>query len=628
MREYQIAVFTVDWNYELVESTLHGLKRYVDEHENVSLRIFDCFGKELNSAKDKSEYAIFDLPDMDQFDGVLVQGNQIVLQGAREALSRRIVESRKPAVTIGCKVEGCTLVSVDNEAAQHDIAEHVIRDHGARRLVYLTGFLDNGCPEGQQRMAGFLRACREQGVRDEDIRIVPGTWRTSDGATLARKWLAEKKPLPDAFISANDEMALGVMEVLVENGYRIPEDVIIVGYDNVSSAELSTPRLSTVDGNNSELNYQAMDVLISKIEGVESKEYCLFPHSLVYSESCGCHEASKIDYIRSKYFQQNRFLKNFYALQDKMAEELFEANDLTNLMDTVEQTRSIFGCDNVYLCFNDYYFDNYEKTQWKQDSESFGKEMVLATQGECGREADANHLYARFPTRQLLPKELMRKNRFLVFYPLHYNTYSIGYLVMDSISEAAKLNLHESLFSFLEIAMENVRKKCLLRQLNGVLDDLYVRDSLTGLYNRFGYKRFGEDVFQSFLERDGSVQILFIDMDEMKLINDQFGHEAGDTAIIAAADTLKSVCQPEDFIMRYGGDEFLAIASGKRLGLEDTIQQAVREKNGDGSLPFPLSLSVGVIRADRAQALTLDGCVQKADTLMYEEKNRHKSGKQ
>lgn len=142
MRDYRIAFFTVDWNYELVESTLHGLKQFVNDHENVRLRIFDCFGKDIGSAKDRSEYAIFGLADLSQFDGVLIQGNQIVLKSAREDLARRVAEIGIPAVTIDCPIEGCTLVGIDNRQAQYDLTEHVVRVHGAKKLVYLTGILE------------------------------------------------------------------------------------------------------------------------------------------------------------------------------------------------------------------------------------------------------------------------------------------------------------------------------------------------------------------------------------------------------------------------------------------------------------------------------------------------------
>ena len=86
MIKYRIAFFTADWNFELVETTLHGLKQYVDEHGDVQLCVFDCFGKDLDNEKDKSEYAIYQLADLSKFDGLLIQGNQIVLKRVREEL--------------------------------------------------------------------------------------------------------------------------------------------------------------------------------------------------------------------------------------------------------------------------------------------------------------------------------------------------------------------------------------------------------------------------------------------------------------------------------------------------------------------------------------------------------------
>ena len=624
MKEYRIAFFTVDWNYELVESTLHGLKKYVDDHENVRLCIFDCFGKDIGNSADESEYAIFQLPDLSQFDGALIQGNQIVLQRARDMLAERIRAAGIPAVTIDCCMEGCTLVGIDNRRAQHDIADHVIRHHNARRLVYVTGILDNGCPEGEQRRDGFLDACAENGIRREDVLIIPGTWRTRDGQTIGEQWLREGKPLPDAFICANDDMALGMKEALQEQGVRIPQDVILTGIDNMASAELSNPRLSTVARDNARLNYFALDVLMRKIGGEALPDFLSFDYQILCTESCGCSDASTPSYIRDKYFHHVRFLKNFYNMQDKMAEELFEADTLPQLTEIVENDHGILGCRNVYLCINDYYFDNYEKKQWDGYALNFGEQMVLTV---CGRTdiAPAGTDIVRFDTRDLLPQPLIRRERFLVFYPMHYNTYSIGYLVIDGISTAAKLNLHKSIFSFLEIAIENVRKKCLLRKFNDILDDLYVHDALTGLFNRFGYERFAHGRFDEFLAQDGGAQILFIDMDDMKNINDEYGHEYGDAAIRGAARILTDTCLPQDFIMRYGGDEFLVVASGREEDLNAAIQRAVERYNAEEGMPFALSLSVGLVRADAADQPVLDKCVQAADAMMYDRKNSHKA---
>lgn len=624
MRNYRIAFFTVDWNYALVEATLHGLKKYVNEHENVQLCVFDCFGKDTESAKDHSEYGIYNLADLSQFDGVLVQGNQIVLKSARDALGRRIARAGIPAVTIGSAVEGCALVNIDNERAQYDMTAHVIREHGAKKLVYLTGILDNGSLEARQRLDGFLAACRDNGVDEAEVEVFPCTWRTTDGNRVAEEWVRAGKPLPDAFICGNDEMALGVLETLTAHGYRVPRDTLITGFDNLDSAKLSSPRLSTVHRSYADMNYAAMDALIRRIDGVDTRDFIPFDYELVYSESCGCQNVARPNTIRDMYFHQTSFLKNFYILQDKIAEEMFEADNLKDLMGIVESNHEIFGCDSAYLCVNSFYWDEFDKKQWRRRSDTFDAEMVLSACGTNLPET-ADHLrFTRFPTSRLLPESLMARERFLIFYPLHYNTYSIGYLAMDSISDAAKLNLHKSIFSFLEIAIENVRKKCLLRQLNDELDDLYVRDGLTGLYNRFGYDRYAQQAFDACVKREGGARILFVDMDDLKPINDVFGHEIGDEAIRAAANALKTACGEDNFLMRYGGDEFLAIAPLKETGLEAAIQAAARAANEAHDLPYHLGLSVGTIEVPSDEPRSLDECVQAADALMYENKKRRK----
>ena len=233
----------------------------------------------------------------------------------------------------------------------------------------------------------------------------------------------------------------------------------------------------------------------------------------------------------------------------------------------------------------------------------------------------------RFPTADLLPESLMEKESFLMFYPLHYNTYSIGYLVLDGICTAAKLNLHESILNFLEIAIENVRKKSLLHNLNDTLDDLYVHDALTGLFNRFGLDRYGQQRFDDLLASEGSVQVLFIDMDDMKSINDRYGHEAGDMALKASARLLQRTCSADAFIMRYGGDEFIIIDTGRIRRLDEMILEAADEYNRTSGMPFSLGFSVGVMRTDSQKRLPMDDCIREADSRMYKIKQKRKAGR-
>ena len=333
MNRYRIAFFTADWNYDLVESTLHGLKQFVDDHEDVNLCIFDCFGKDVNNARDHSEYAIFDLVDLDQFDGLLIQGNQIVLEPVRDAIANRVAQSGIPALSIDCPIEGCAVLGIDNRQAQQDIVRHLIDEHGARRLVYLTGILDNGSPEAHQRLEGFRDACNEAGLDPKDIEVIRCTWRTSDGLRVAERWHRDRLPLPDAFVCGNDEMALGLIEGLQKHGIRVPDDVRVTGFDNITSAELSRPRLSTISRDYSAMNYSAMECLLNRIKGLDKRDFIPFEYGVIHSESCGCGAGEQPDLFRDKYFQQTRTLKAFFVQQEQLAAEMFDASDLAELMD-------------------------------------------------------------------------------------------------------------------------------------------------------------------------------------------------------------------------------------------------------------------------------------------------------
>ena len=173
--------------------------------------------------------------------------------------------------------------------------------------------------------------------------------------------------------------------------------------------------------------------------------------------------------------------------------------------------------------------------------------------------------------------------------------------------------------------MENVRKKSLLHNLNETLDDLYVHDALTGLFNRFGLGRHGQERHDALMAKDGCVQVLFIDMDDLKTINDRFGHETGDAALRITARILRETCTPDAFIMRYGGDEFLIIDTGRLRGLSGRIAAAAGEYNRTSGMPFALSFSIGVVRTDSKKRLPLDECIKAADSLMYRIKQKKKA---
>jgi diguanylate cyclase (GGDEF)-like protein len=157
---------------------------------------------------------------------------------------------------------------------------------------------------------------------------------------------------------------------------------------------------------------------------------------------------------------------------------------------------------------------------------------------------------------------------------------------------------------------------------------LSLKDELTGLYNRRGFFELGEQYERVAARERRSLAVVFVDLDGLKPINDQFGHDAGDRAITEAGLLLKSVCRSADVVVRMGGDEFAVLA----MDLDTTTFAAFRARaelalaarNARGDLPFELSFSLGAAFRATDREEPLETLLARAEAAMYSEKRAHR----
>lgn len=155
-----------------------------------------------------------------------------------------------------------------------------------------------------------------------------------------------------------------------------------------------------------------------------------------------------------------------------------------------------------------------------------------------------------------------------------------------------------------------------------------MHDELTGLYNRRGFMEFGTKQLRLSVRDLKDLVVLYIDLDNMKTINDSFGHETGDQMLRDTADILRKALRETDIIARMGGDEFVALALGaaaEYTGIIITrIMRCVQEFNQSGTRRYNLSLSLGIASFDPRNPVELDELLMRADQAMYMDKRSHK----
>jgi diguanylate cyclase (GGDEF)-like protein len=161
------------------------------------------------------------------------------------------------------------------------------------------------------------------------------------------------------------------------------------------------------------------------------------------------------------------------------------------------------------------------------------------------------------------------------------------------------------------------------RKREAALEQVALRDELTGLYNRRGWMVLADHELDRARRQGTSRVLLFVDLDGLKQVNDVLGHREGDRAIAAAADVLRSASRSSDLVGRLGGDEFVLLVAEQDHadGARQRLLTALEVWNSRSGAQFELRLSVGAEVWFPDAALTLDELVRRADAEMYAEKS-------
>jgi DNA-binding LacI/PurR family transcriptional regulator len=151
-----------------------------------------------------------------------------------------------------------------NSLAGANIATSHLIDVGCRRIGHITG--PHYFTVAQDRITGFKKAMRHNGLEVDDIRMIANGDYTHKSGYLAMKELLHKLPGIDGVFVANDQMAVGTLKALFEAGKRVPEDVKVIGYDDVFIASVLEPSLSTIHVKKQLMGKKAAELLIEQIE--------------------------------------------------------------------------------------------------------------------------------------------------------------------------------------------------------------------------------------------------------------------------------------------------------------------------------------------------------------------------
>lgn len=601
------------WHEDYIRGLLRGIRKRMEESD-VELHIFASyavFGDEMFTRKERE---IYSLADVNEYDGVLIANNS---EGSGDAIQQLVNEYRncgKAVLSVEHPFEGASYSGLDNYTEFYKMVRHMLTVHGCKTVNYLGGPKDN--VESMERYRAFCDCMEEYGIPVEQERILHKHFLHADGRMAYEHWKKKGLHLPDVVICANDNMALGYCDAATEDGCCAPDDFLITGFDNFDEGQYFCPSITSVNRNWVQLGYDSMDRLLAIIDGKIAPGSFCSDGRLVLNESCGCG-LDKRD-IRGDFRDVYHAKKQEESLELQQRinrQELSICSHLTQMQQKLQDSYDRLGIEDIAFCLNYSLFEeDLEGNKQGYDENVYVASRYIHTKMERKKALDILDLNLRTE----------KEYRIFLFSAIHLEGDTYGYAVAPYQDIYMKNGLHRTFMETISLALVNIRQRENLNRLNLRLEQLYIQDQMTGLYNRFGYMKQAQSYMQKY---DGDVYLFYMDMDNLKILNDRYGHTMGDTAIKGMAYAIRKVFADDSVCVRMGGDEFLVMKYCKSeeevLQKMERMAECLEEYGADKKLPIPMKASIGYINTAHSRE-SLEVLVKKADAKMYEAKQRSK----
>jgi len=625
MSTKNIAVFMGGLQYDSQRKIVDGIWNRIKETGD---RIF-LFACDTTADKkyNEGELKVFTLPDLDDFDGVIFYSETIYDEETRIFLINEIKKKGTPCVTVGVKYPDIVCVSDDNWDVMQQLVDAVVKDRDIKKVNYIAG--QEHSRDDMARRGACREALAKYGITLCDERIYYGNYTTSSGRKAIEYFSANGLLDADIYFCGNDQMALGAYYALEWEGIKVPDDALLTGFDNIFMARNHMPRISSVARDERLLGLTSYEVLLKIIDGKYDGGDVLLPNKVVLAQSTG-HEQGLQD--------EETFALNHYAhmkiQSDRYAEFVTDVTAVLTGAQTIGSLAKVFSahskrleCDEFYIVLN----DENQIDCCCQDNDPLKvpeeKEFTEFTEKmDCVLEMKAGVVYGKKVIKrgEIIPGGVKAgfKGAFYVISQLHYQNRCYGYSVICNSKLPMENRFYHIFVVSLSNALERIRTHMQLQNMIKHLDEVWIYDSLTHIYNRSGFLKFADSFIEISQLAHKQLCIFFLDLDHLKSVNDELGHDMGDLMIKTTADILSGFKKPDELIMRYGGDEFVILGRGydddSAKKYVNEIHAAMKKYSEENNLGIPLEASIGYSIVDSNISEPLSSLIKIADQKMYE----------
>lgn len=486
-----IGVILCDVSSHYQEQVCQTLSAYAKaaDYNLAYFTFFTCYGSE-DTRNGRGEANIVCLIPFEKLDAIVFCHDTLVNNSARDYVWENIKKRcHCPVVTLRQAFDPYPCVLVDHGNCIEELVYHFIDEHHMTKLGFMSGPLNH--PDSIRRLGDFKRALGNRGIPFDEKMVFEGDFWTKKAEEAAAYFMTELDERPEAIVCANDYMANSLMNELIGKGYLVPDDIAVSGFDNIWESSITLPPITTVSVPVQEMAEKAME-LIERMWKGEEIELCNYVDAqLILRNSCGCQTFNMQSMLAKRVRQVNEYQRIMEANQSNTY-MFIDLSDLDHVEGMEKHLRidAVDHMDSFFICLGEGRGDKYPK--YRSANPGFAKKSKVVG----GLYHKESCQFDSFDTNQLLPAQVSEDRPMIYyFFPIHNNQYSFGYLAISFEDTYGANKTFNNWLAILGNALETIRIKQKNQGLLQELNNLYVHDALTGLYNRRGFDTISEDYY-------------------------------------------------------------------------------------------------------------------------------------
>ena len=572
------------------------------------------------------EDSILNIPNFEDFDGVVFASDTYLDQSLKEQLTLLLKNHTAcPVIEITEYQPQFPCVCLENNITTGTLTEHLLSVHRCKRICYL------GCANetffSDRRQKAFETAVSQHAIDLGPHDIYWCDESEEDYRRAVTYFTDPEDPHCDAIVCYNDRVAIGFWMAAYYAGYKIPKDFAIVGCDYSVDGQNIDPPLTTVTFPTYQVGCMAITSLIEHMQGKGENTKTVFAEP-VYAGSCGCncHNDTPAFVYSQALNKRIANLESSTFISMEMSAAFSHITDVDDGMDLLEQyVTRIKNCNEFYLCL----YSNWDSLSSHimelahiQDEDNSDDNTMLLKLAICNGKRLPECSFSKI---SLLPDFVAKDSTSAyIISPLFFEDRAFGYIALSFADNQLDYGFHlvhwvKNIAQLLQNICESKRTQALTQHL----EDIYMKDVLTGLYNHHGYKHMEEKTLEEASPDDCLIAMLF-DLDELKTINDHFGHKEGDFALKGIGQALKAAAKEGDICARFSGDEFYCLIQGddetSAKEFVARVDQYLENYNKLSNKPYNISVSGGYAIAKYNASMThedMKALFAQADAQMY-----------